>query len=146
MKIIKPIMAGAFIALATAAIAHTGVKDPNVKARMDGMSAIGQAVKTIGTMMKGETAFDGAAVDAALAEIENRAARIPERFEENVITPKSEARPTIWESTDDFNEKALTLETLAATRQGTVSGPDDLRPLMGEIGATCKSCHSEYRD
>ena len=86
------------------------------------------------------------AIDAALAEIETRAARIPERFETEVITPKSEARPAIWDEMEAFSEKALALETLAATRQGTVASPDDLGALMGDIGTSCKSCHSEYRE
>lgn len=146
MKLVKPVIAAAITALATTALAHTGVKDPDVKARIDGMSAIADAVKTIGLMAKGETDFDSAAIDAALAEIETRAARIPERFETEVITPKSEARPAIWDEMEAFSEKALALETLAATRQGTVASPDDLGALMGDIGTSCKSCHSEYRE
>lgn len=134
------------IAAGTAAFAHTGIKNEEVLARMDGMSAIADAVKVIGTMAKGETAFDAEAVDAALSEIETRAGEIPVRFETEIIPEKSEALPVIWDNTEDFGDKARALETLAAERIGSVQAADDLRPLMADIAGACKACHSEYRE
>ncbi|NNF90114.1 MAG: cytochrome c, partial [Boseongicola sp.] len=43
--------------VASAALAHQGVKNPAVKARMDVMSAIGDNTKLLGRMAKGEVAF-----------------------------------------------------------------------------------------
>ena len=79
-----------FIA-ATGALAHQGVKNPAVKARMDSMSAIGKSMKVLGGMAKGESSFDAMAVQAAVASIAEQAARTPALFEANETDPKSES-------------------------------------------------------
>ena len=43
---------------ATLATAHDGVKDPIVKARMEGMKEIGSNMGVLGDMAKGKRAFD----------------------------------------------------------------------------------------
>lgn len=139
-------IAAIMIALGGTAFAHTGVKNEDVLARMGGMSAIADAVKVIGTMAKGERAFDAAAIDAALGDIETRAGNIPMRFETEVITEKSEALPVIWEDMEGFSDKATALETLARDSIGTVQSPDDLRPLMRDMAGACRACHAEYRE
>ncbi|WP_114963515.1 c-type cytochrome [Tritonibacter mobilis] len=139
-------IAAIVIALGGTAFAHTGVKNEDVLARMDGMSAIADAVKVIGTMAKGEAEFDAAAIDAALSEIETRAGNIPMRFETEVITEKSEALPVIWEDMNGFADKATALQTLARDNIGTVQSAGDLRPLMRDMAGACRACHADYRE
>lgn len=142
----KKTMTFALIAFGTAALAHGGVKDKDVMARMEVMKAIGDQVKVIGTMAKGERAFDADAANAALAELAVHSAQIAPLFETPAQDPKSEALPIIWEQWDDFAALAMDTEQTASALAGTITTEDDLRPALGRIGGTCKACHSTYRE
>ena len=130
---------------ATTALAHQGVKNPAVKARMDGMSAIAQNMKTLGQMVKGATAFDAENARAAARAIAEHASATPELFEAEETDPKSEARPEIWANFADFTEKASRLERTAQELSVSIKAPADLKAAMNALGADCKSCHSTYR-
>ena len=134
------------IATGSAALAHGGVKNRDVLARMEVMSAIGQQMKVIGSMAKGEADFDADAVNAALIEIAAQSAQVPAMFETPATDPKSEALPVIWEQWDRFTEDAREAETVAERLTGSVSDPSDLGPVLGQLGATCKACHATYRE
>lgn len=129
----------------TALFAHGGVKNPAVMARMEGMSAIAAQMKILGQMAKGATEFDQAVIDAALAELAQHAADTPALFAAQEDDPKSEALPAIWQDFDDFTAQAMELNQIAMDLQGKVSSLDDLRPAMGQLGQTCKTCHQDYR-
>ena len=130
---------------ASAVLAHGGVQNPAVLARMDAMKAIGDATKVLGEMAKGATAFDTETARAAAQTIANHAAETPALFEAREDDPMSEALPGIWENFEDFTAKAADLETLAATLVTGLDSPEALRVGLGELGASCKACHSEYR-
>lgn len=135
------------VALTTgAALAHSGVQNAVVKARMDAMSGIGTEMKTLGSMAKGTTTFDLSVARAAVSAISGHAAKTPELFEAEEKDPKSEAKPSIWTNFEDFTVKAKKLETVANGFSETLATVDDLGPAMGALGATCKSCHSVYRE
>ena len=131
---------------ATGALAHQGVKNPAVMARMDAMSAIGKSMKVLGGMAKEQVPFDKNSVQTALASIEKHAAMTPDLFEAIESDPKSESRPEIWEDFGDFSKKANALENAAASLSGKINSVDDLGPAMTSLGATCKSCHELYRE
>jgi len=135
------------VALSTgAALAHSGVQNAAVKARMDAMSEIGAEMKTLGSMAKGTVAFDLSVARASVAAIAGYAARTSELFKLEETDPKSEAKPSIWSNFDDFTVKAEKLQTVAKGLSQTLATADDLGPAMGALGATCKSCHSTYRE
>ena len=142
MKTQAVTMIGA-IAIATAALAHEGVKDPGVKARMDTMSRVGAATGVLGDMAKGKTAFDATQAEAARASLVAAFKEVPEVFAEPHQDPKSEALPVIWEQFDDFLAKNT--EAIAAGEAMTLASLDDLRGSMGALGASCGSCHKAYR-
>jgi len=141
----KTYIAIALIATGTAAFAHSGVKDPDVMNRMVGMSELANQMKVIGTMAKGETAFDADAVNAALAKIAEEASDIPSLFEKEAMDPKSEALPAIWEDFDTFLSRAAALEDSAGGLVGTVHSAADLGPAVQKIGKACGSCHADFR-
>lgn len=134
----------AALVIATAAAAHTHVKDANVRARMHTMSEIGDAAKTIGTMVKGERPFDPVAAAAAIREIERCADEIEERFRTEADDPLSEARPAIWTNWTGFAEKAGALRT--AVRVADPTTLETLRQSFDEIGKACGDCHNTYRE
>lgn len=131
---------------ATTALAHSGVQNAAVKARMAGMTAIGDNMKVLGAMAKGQTAFDAQAAQSAAAAIASHAARTPDLFMARESDPKSEARAEIWDNFDDFVAKSKTLENLASDLSGSLRAAADLGPAMGALGGACKSCHSAYRE
>jgi cytochrome c556 len=53
--------------------------------------------------------------------------------------------PTIWEQFDTFTARARDTEAAAERLAGTINAATDLGPALGELGATCKACHSAYR-
>lgn len=130
---------------ASVVLAHGGVKNPAVMARMDGMSAIADGMKALGAMAKGAVAFDAGAADAAVATIADHAARIPALFEAEESDPKSEAKPEIWADFGDFTDKAGALTDVANGLSGAIRSQGDLGPAMKQLGAACKSCHADYR-
>ncbi|PWL34862.1 cytochrome c [Marivita sp. XM-24bin2] len=134
------------LSLATFAAAHTGVKNPAVMARMDGMKATQDGVKVPGAMVKGERSFDAEAARAAAAQIAAEAARTPDLFEAQETDPNSEALPTIWENFADFTAKSNNLETVALALSTSLETEDQLRAGLGQIGAACKACHEVYRE
>ncbi len=137
---------GAILVAATSALAHQGVQNPAVKARMHAMSVISENMKTLGMMARGATGFDAEAARAAAAAIADHAAATPGLFEANETDPKSEARPEIWTNFEDFSAKASELESVAVGLAASIAAPEDLGPAMGSLGAICRSCHSVYRE
>jgi len=142
-RIILPLL----LALAaSAALAHGGVQNAAVLARMEAMKAIGDATKMLGEMAKGTTAFDADAARAAARTIAAHAAETPALFEARADDPKSEALPDIWENFEDFTARSNTLEKLAGDLASTLETPDELRAGLGQLAGACKACHAAYRE
>lgn len=131
---------------ATAALAHSGVQNPAVKARMDAMSAIADNTKTLGEMAKGARPFDVAAARDAAAAIAEHAARVPELFKAEADDPKSEAKDAIWTEFTEFESKSNALVEVAANAADTIASLDTLRTAMSELGGACRDCHKAFRE
>lgn len=140
------IVAAATFLAATAAFAHSGVKNAAVKARMDAMSAVGAEMKTLGMMAKGASTFNADTAKAAAAAIADHASDAPDLFRANENDPKSEAKPAIWENFQDFTAKAVALETVARDLSMSIQNVNDLGPALSALGDTCKACHGDYRE
>ena len=130
---------------AGAALAHSGVKNPAVQARMNAMMDIAGATKVLGNMAKGTVPFDAAAAREAAAQIADKAAQVPTLFAAPETDPKSEAAPAIWQDFATFTAQARQMETAASAAAAQIAAPEDLRAGLAAIGATCASCHKAYR-
>ncbi|WP_375691730.1 c-type cytochrome [Pseudooceanicola sp. LIPI14-2-Ac024] len=135
----------ALIVAGTAVFAHGGVKDPDVMNRMMGMSELAKQLKVIGAMAKGETGFDAAASNAALAKMAEEASYIPTLFGPEATDPKSEALPVIWQEFDKFSARARDLQRVTGELAGTIESRADLGAAMKQVGQACGACHSAYR-
>lgn len=133
-----------FAATVTAglAFAHGGVQNPAVMARMEAMTSIGDGMKVLAGMVKGEIPYDATQADAARAAIKAQADRTPALFEAPEGDPKSEALPAIWENWADFEAKS---QALGSAANGSVADPDALRQTLSALAGTCKACHRDYR-
>lgn len=129
--------------IATGAIAHEGVKNADVKARMDMMTSIKDATGVLGGMAKAPATFDGARAAEARAQLITLSGQITEAFGPEATDPKSEASPAIWQNWDDFTAKADAITRAAEALDPTSA--DGVATGMQAIGASCGSCHRAYR-
>lgn len=143
-RIIFP-MTAVLIGIGSLAIAHTGVSNPDVLARMELMKQTQESTKVLGAMAKGERTFDASLARAAAAEIARHANETPDLFRAQEMDAKSEALPAIWENFDDFIRKSKDLGAVALALSTSLETEADLRAGLGQIGAACKACHESYR-
>lgn len=133
------------LVLATGTLAHVGVENPAVMARMHTMKGINDNMKMLVQMNKGERPFDQAAAQAATAAIAGDATKIPAQFQTREDDPKSEAKPEIWDDFADFSAKSDTLVTVATRMSQSIQTATDLQTTLPELGQACLACHEKYR-
>ena len=139
----KPGFAPAILFTASAALAHTGVKDKTVLAWMEGMTAISGEVKTLTRMARGQIDYDATTAEASIKAMQAEAQRIPALFEDKALDPKSESSPAIWTDWDRFAGYADDLDT--ALGAADTSSPAAIRAALGDIGTPCRACHEAFR-
>lgn len=142
-SMLRTIIITVSLVAATALWAHSGVKDPQVKARMDGMDVLAEQTKILGQMAKGATEFDAAKVQSALAVMADEADQVQALFEPKADDPKSEALPTIWTEWDKFAMHADDLVAAIAVADGSSAAA--LGQTLRGIGGACGACHKDYR-
>ncbi len=143
-KICKSVVfAGAFAVMATGSLANEPAKE-----RQELMKSVGDAVKVIVPMAKGETPYDATAAVNAMKTLN----KVPDEFV--ALFPKgsesghdTEASPKIWEDPDGFKAKAEDMKKASAQGiEEAGKGVDALNAVtFGPLLKTCKACHDEYR-
>ena len=94
-------------------------------------------------MSREKIEFDENLAESARLNLLKLAASTPAIFEDDDLPINSEALPAIWENWDDFVSKSEDLEfVLEGVDTSTLI---DLRGSLGNVGATCGSCHQKYR-
>lgn len=134
----------ALFAVTGAALAHSGVTNPAVMARMEAMSGIAADVKALSAMARGEVAFDAAEVARAMAAIAETGGQVPALFEAPETDPKSEALPTIWTSYPTFTSRAAALVS-AAEAGSRAEDTAELQAALAALSETCRSCHASFK-
>lgn len=129
--------------LAGTALAHSGVHDPDVRARMDLMIDIGGAIAVVGKMAQDRADFDAEKARAARASLIIHAQDIPGAFKTQASDPMSEAMPAIWENWDDFVAKAGGMAV--AAEQMDASSLEGVKAGIGALARSCSACHRAYR-
>jgi cytochrome c556 len=114
------------------------------------MRAQGKSVYVvIGKMVKGETPYDQASVNAALAELEKEVPTIPTVFaknpKEDVVDATFGSSPKIWQNKPDFDSKVPPVIKTIADVKGKVKGLDSLKVAFKSITDSCNGCHETYR-
>ena len=127
------------------AVAHEGVKNPGVMARMHAMKDMGAEVKALVAFIEGKQAFDAERVQARVNRLAEDVARTGALFKGADEDPKSEALPVIWEDFADFEARAEAVETFLRAEAAGLQSVDDLGPFVQKLGAQCKACHRVYR-
>jgi cytochrome c556 len=121
--------------------------DDPILARQELMEGARDGVKVIGGMLKGETAFDAAAVTEGLKAIQKAAHEAGGLFPEGSESGHdTEAKATIWAEPEEFDKRFKEFgETVDVA---IASDPQDLESLnvsMKPVFKECKSCHQKFR-
>ena len=127
-------------------LAHSGVLNKDVAARMTLMSNMGRNMGVLGLMLKKKTPFDQVKATEAINNIEQLAVETPTVFEKRVLDPKSEAKELIWEEFETFTKISNSLATIAIQLSSSMKSFDDLRPALITLSQSCKECHSRFRE
>ena len=131
--------------IASAALAHSGVKDKDVMARMKLMSSMADNMKVIGMMLKQKIPFEREQAIDALKEISRLATETPDAFKKNATDPKSEAKSNIWTEFGKFTDISMKLAADADGLAASFQSFENLKPALGQLSQSCKNCHTRYR-
>ncbi|MBK8458458.1 MAG: cytochrome c [Phyllobacteriaceae bacterium] len=112
------------------------------------MKSFGEAMKVLVPTVKGEAAYDAAAVAAALGKIGEGAAKIDVAalFPAGSNTGESIASPKIWENMADFTARMDKFKAAAAA--AATANPADVeafKATFGPLAGNCGECHENYR-
>lgn len=134
-------------AIAVTGVSFAGAADEPQAVRQEMMKKVGGSVGALAKIAKGETAYDSAAVIAALQVISDTMAAFPDQFPAGSETGmESEAAPAIWTNMDDFKAKAAKLK--ADADAAIAAAPADAAAfgaLFGPMTQNCGACHETYR-
>jgi cytochrome c556 len=114
---------GALVAAGSVALAHGGATGV-VKERMDLMKAIGERMKTLTQIFKGEAPYDSVTVADSAGYIRDHGGEhITELFPEGSLDEPTEALPTIWQDWGRFEGLSEQLVTYAGALAEAADNP-----------------------
>lgn len=103
----------------------------------------------LGRTVRGQSAYDQAAIDAALVQLEQNVGKIADVF---AINPKEDvfgadygSSPKIWQNKADFDSKVAPVAKVIADARSKVKDADSLKAAYAAIDDRCGGCHETYR-
>ena len=128
--------------------AHAQFAKPEdaIKYRQSALSMLGTHMSRLQPVLKGQVAFDAAAVKANVAVIQTLST-LPWTAFATGTQGSSAAKPDIWSDAPGFKAaqqkfEATVVQLSAAADSGDLN---KLRSAAGDVGASCKACHDSYR-
>ncbi|MES2196561.1 MAG: cytochrome c [Pseudomonadota bacterium] len=125
-------------------------QDAAVKMAQDTMKANGRNLGgVLGPMFKGEKPYDQAAVDAALAVLDDTAKKLPTMFPVSMKDAKWEGdfspSPKIWEDKAGYDAKVASFAKVVTEAKAKIKDLDSLKANFPGIGKECGACHEGFR-
>lgn len=126
-----------------------GSADDMINNRQAEMKVNMKAMKALVSMLKGETAYDTAAVqDAAKAisdaQAESTKLDVWNASSQTGATVKTGAKPDIWTDPAGFAAAWKDLDTAVAALAASTDEAS-FKAAFPALGASCKGCHEKYR-
>lgn len=113
------------------------------------MKGNGKNAGALSAMVKGDKPYDQATVDAALAQLDDTAKKLPALFPASTKGLKPEgdysASPKVWDDKAGFEAKIAVFSKAVADVKGKVKDLDTLKVGLSGIGKACGGCHETYR-
>ena len=121
-----------------------------VKLAQDTMKANGKNIGgVLSPMFKGEKPYDQAAVDAALAQLEDTAKKLPTMFPVSLKDAKWEGdfspSPKLWEDKAGYDAKVASFAKAVTEAKAKIKDLDSLKANFPGIGKECGGCHETFR-
>jgi len=142
----------AFASLSFVVSAADGPHDKAIKARQAMYQTLGFNAGILGDMAKEDIPYDAEVASEAAANLDAAA-----NFGQSQMWPPgsdnategnapTRALPAIWENLPSVIEKSDALKQASAAMVASAGGGlAALQGAMGDLGATCKSCHDDFR-
>ena len=112
----------------------------------------GKAKSLYGTILKtvkGEIPYDQAAIDTAIAQLEESVGKIASVFrpnpKQNVVDAKYGASQKVWKNKADFDSKIPPVAKAIADVKGKIKDIASLKVAYTSINDRCTDCHETYR-
>ncbi len=103
----------------------------------------------IGKMVKGDATYDQAAVDDAVAKLEESVGKIAVVFtpnpKEDVVNASYGSSQKIWQNKADFESKIPPVAKAIADVKGKIKDLAGLKVAYTSINDSCNGCHDTYR-
>ena len=127
--------------------------EKHAKAATQYRQAVFQLVRSnmgpLGGMAKGALPFDESVMETIAVRLEQLADMMGDYLavDTRKFDVETGAKDEIWENFSDVEEKVMALKTAAQGLQAAVNAGDEsaYRGAIGKIGASCKSCHDDYK-
>jgi len=140
------------LAFSTVLLAADGPYDKAIKARQAMFQLYSFNIGILGAMAKGERDYDADVAREAAENLQAAANIGQSQFwppgSDNATdgNARTRALPEIWSTFPAITEKADALKTATAALAPVAgNGLDALKGAMGDVGATCKGCHDDFR-
>ena len=139
-------VAFALASLVTATVATTSLAaEDYAGAREHTMKTIGKSMRQLGSMVKGDVAFNATDAKAALAKIASNSTDFPKYYPAGSESASTASLPAIWKNFADFKGQA---DKTATDANPAIASADSLaafKPAFAKLAGDCKSCHDTYR-
>ena len=113
------------------------------------MKGNGKNAGALAAIVKGEKPYDQATVDAALAQFDDTAKKLPKLFPASLKGKPFEGdyspSDKIWQDKAGFDEHIASFAKVVADTKGKIKDADTLKAELGLIGKQCGGCHETYR-
>ena len=121
-------------------------QSPAIRSRQEILGSFGRAVKEPGGMLREESPFDLAIVQASLKTIAEGAPKLKELFpDDSKSGAYTEALPIIWEKKKAFVQILDQLAASARAAKLAIKDEASFRGEWGKVSANCRACHKVYR-
>ncbi|WP_201555360.1 c-type cytochrome [Psychrobacter immobilis] len=143
---LKSIFGITLMAAALGLTACSSPADPDIKARQDSMKSWGDATGIMGDMVKAPDTFDAEVFKEQAAFLAEDASKPWSHFENQEAV--GNATDAVWSNVEEFRAEADNFQKVTAdlnTVAQTATTVKDVQPAFKEVGASCKSCHTDFR-
>lgn len=100
-------------------------------------------------MARGDKPYDQAAIDAALAQLDETAKKLPSLYPASVKDVKQTSEytpsPKIWSDKAGFDAAIAAFGKAVSEAKGKIKDVDSLKATLPMIGKSCSGCHETFR-
>lgn len=100
-------------------------------------------------MARGDKPYDQAAVDAALAQLDESSKKLPSLYPASVKDVKQTGdytpSPKIWDDKAGFESAIAAFGKAVTEAKGKIKDAESLKATLPTIGKSCSGCHETFR-